>query len=768
VTQNSIEQMEMFKQLIAKRKEETQRNLKASPFHKLSTDFFSRFSRDPEAKAEVDEIIVQPGWHIVHSKNAATVVIKMAGHLADFLDRCMGISLPVEAASDIHNARMPAIILSEAGGGKSGVPESFTIKVTTGFIMLAGADAGGLRSAVVRLIGLMGLRQAPIIKLGETIYVPRIPIRQVELGGIPNDIFYGANAVCLGSYELYELSNSHAIPELAVRRKQWVMEELTKKACLAREYGLKMYVQLSIREKFEKNDPIFEKYPDIRGALTWKADGHYTLCTEHPLVQRYLAESIEGLFRSIPDLDGITIIIGGESFYHCFMRPYGVEKGHTNCKRCEALGAERVVSNLCNMLVMSARRINPEAEVIAWPYSASYVWSADDAQEKFMRLLEPGVSILTEMEKDEIVQKPGGIEKRLWDYSIDLIGPGKRAATQLKVGRETNVPVHILSMAEMSFENVLLPFVPVLDRWVSRSEAIACSGAKGVYLWNMAPFSGLSSGEIYQYKWFSPAPSADALLSEFAKRITGSCKAGELLRTAWREVSNGFAYMPLINSYYKGPHYLGPAHPIVINFDTAIPDIFYGYYLFLAEINPESSIQPLPVYDLNPEYVSEYAGPESLPVLETYYRVVQDHLERAVALLNEADPLIPERLRIVYDAETLPIRWFYHTARTIGNFYESFRLTCKLKNLIEVISTASSEEIRKGENALERLKKVLHDEKQNALDAVIIAGKDARLETLYRVDHSFSKLTDMLHAKIELIDKQIAEEIPKLEKNLKR
>jgi hypothetical protein len=62
--------------------------------------------------------------------------------------------------------------------------------------------------------------------------------------------------------------------------------------------------------------------------------------------------SLHALSRSNanPKLDGAVIIIGGEGFYHCFMRPFDVKKGHTNCARCEALGADRVVANLCNRM----------------------------------------------------------------------------------------------------------------------------------------------------------------------------------------------------------------------------------------------------------------------------------------------------------------------------------------------------------------------------------------------------------------------------------
>lgn len=50
------------------------------------------------------------------------------------------------------------------------------------------------------------------------------------------------------------------------------------------------------------------------------------------------------LFEAIP-LDGTLIIVDGELFQHCFMRPAGADKVHTNCVRREALWAE--TANCC-------------------------------------------------------------------------------------------------------------------------------------------------------------------------------------------------------------------------------------------------------------------------------------------------------------------------------------------------------------------------------------------------------------------------------------
>jgi len=70
-----------------------------------------------------------------------------------------------------------------------------------------------------------------------------------------------------------------------------------QRARVARQYGLKTYFRMSASQRFPKDDPIFDAHPEIRGALTWQADGEYVLCTEHPLVRRYLAESVDGIIE---------------------------------------------------------------------------------------------------------------------------------------------------------------------------------------------------------------------------------------------------------------------------------------------------------------------------------------------------------------------------------------------------------------------------------------------------------------------------------------
>ena len=175
-----------------------------------------------------------------------------------------------------------------------------------------------------------------------------------------------------------------------------------------------------------------------------------------------------------------------------------------------------------------------------------------------------------------------------------------------------------------------------------------------------------------------------------------------------------------------------------MNTDIAIPEVFNGYFLYLMETNIQTAMNPLPTYYTEPPKRSGFSEAESVPLTEAYYRVAEGYLERAVNALDRAEPMVANRCQTVYEAETLPIRWFYHTVKTCGNVYECFRLRNKADKA-----------------SLLRLENLLVEEKENTLQAMPIAQKDPRIDTLHRGDHSFHSLRAMMQAKIQLLNMQI-------------
>lgn len=721
----------------------------------LSRDYFARFSLDPNASASAEEVTIERDWSIVTGVNTEPLAGVMAEDLAMFLKQGMGLDLPVcdEKQAGLRHSR--AIVLTDRGGGDPSVPGSFTICIAEESITVQGQSAAGLRDGVVQLVDRIGFRAAPMLKIGEETFTPRLGLRvgTVPRAGSYRDlVFMGYNGVIISPTDkssatrLHALSSSEAIPELEDLRDPVLVRQLAEKALAARRYGLKTFVTLSMWDFYPAGAPIFTNHPGLRGAEAFKhmdrpPAGHL-LCTEDPLMRRYLAESVQGIFESIP-LDGVLIIVGGEEFQHCFMRPSGVEKGHTNCARCEKLGAETVVASLCNGLAQAAREVNPDAVLVAWPYSAKHFWSADDDQVAFIEKLKPGTALLTEIEKDEILVKEDGVKKAIWDYSIDLIGPTDRARRQIAACKAAGVEVYLKSEPELAFEAPGLPYIPCADRWFDRAEALAASGADGAWViaWFL-PNHGTTSAEVYKYAWWNPAPDRETLLAKLARRIAGSGRAASHLRQAWRQVSEAIAWAPELPPYFVGPYYLGPTHPMCADPEADLPACFTAKSAFGAHV------------------LTEPRG--DVEVFGRYYRNMERALYEAVRELDAAAPDVPRRCRTVFRGEVLPTQWFYHTARTHANFYESCQLRSFLLAFVESDSR-TPEDMIKARTNYERWREVLKDERENTKAAIPIVEQDSRLDVHNaRNGAALAPAKDLMREKLELLDHELNVFLPSL------
>lgn len=737
---------------------------KMNPYSFLSRDYFARFSRDPNAAASTDEITIMADWSIIVAADTDPLVAVMAQDLAAFLTQCMGLDLAVRKTTEAGQEQTLTIFLSDHGGGNTSAPGSFMIQVERDKVAIRGQNAEGLRDGVVQLVDRIGFRAAPILQIGEETMTPRLALR---IGTIPRNgtyrdlVFQGYNGVIISPTDqasatpLKAVSNSTAIPELAQSYDSALVENLVRKAREARRYGIKTFVSLTMWDFYPPDAPIFQYHPGLRGAeaydfLDRPPEGHL-LCTEDPLTQRYLAESMEGIFESIP-LDGALIIVGGEEFQHCFMRPSGVEPKHTNCARCEKAGAETVVANLCNGMAEAAREVNPEAVLVAWPYSAKSFWSADDDQIAFIQKLRPGTALLTEIEKDETLEKEGGIKKAIWDYSIDLIGPTDRAKKQIAACKTAGIACYLKSEPELAFEAPGLPYVPCVDRWFDRADALASSGADGAWViaW-FRPNQGTTSAEVYKYAFWNPVPDRETLLTKLAKRIAGSEEAASHLRRAWNHVSEAIPWSPELPPYFLGPYYLGPSHPMFADPDGEIPACFPIKGEFIGH------------------FVTKARGNHAVGTPEVfgrYYRNMEQALLEAVKELDAAAIHVPHRCRAVFEAEDLPTRWFYHTVRTHANFYES----CMLRDALMEITkddSMTSQEIAEAQKKIERWRVVLEDERENTKAAIPIVEKDSRLDVHNTRDGAaLERATDLMHQKLELMEYELKIFLPSLAEKL--
>src|SRR4029077_17718441 len=125
-----------------------------------------------------------------------------------------------------------------------------------------------------------------------------------------------------------------------------------------------------------------------------------------------------------------------------------------------------------------------------------------------------------------------------------------------------------------------------------------------------------------------------------------------------------------------------------------------------------------------------------VPQYADYYRKMKELLARSADDIREASPHVDAAHRLTFDAEASSILWFYHTARTHSNFYESCRLRDALARLSKKVPLKANEK-KKAAELLASWLKILEDERENTREALPLIQHDMRLDPYYGGDHTF-------------------------------
>src|SRR5262249_36767486 len=108
-----------------------------------------------------------------------------------------------------------------------------------------------------------------------------------------------------------------------------------------------------------------------------------------------------------------------------------------------------------------------------------------------------------------------------------------------------------------------------------------------------------------------------------------------------------------------------------------------------------------------------------------------------------------------------PIRWFYYTARTEANFYES----CQIRERVMKLAAANSRTAGEQSEAVKLLKRwreILEDEKQNTEQARQVMARDMRMDYYYGGAHTFSHGVEVVDAKLGLVGSELNQFLPKV------
>nr|MDO8111005.1 hypothetical protein [Candidatus Sigynarchaeota archaeon] len=648
-------------------------------------------------------------------------------------------------------------------------PGSFRLQVAPRSIRIAGASIEALWAGVIYMEREMGIRKGPWLPAGDVSKQPswKVQISQAPWGSnflvpdlspdyLSDDAFkllahHGLNGMTIyGDMACYV--NSDVFPELNTAAYQGNIAMLKDATERAIRYGIRLYY-VPVSPKLDALHPLFQRCPGARGARLYspKVDARlHCLCSSDDAALAFHAEFAKNLFKAVPLLGGLVLIIGGESYYHCYMNPArggGVQAPRTNCPACASIPAERVVSKLVDVTAKGVHESQPDAIVLAWPYSAQR-WSADPYQIDFIDAMPSGAGFLSEIDKDQWVKKDG-YSKLIWDYSIDFPGPSDRIVEQADACHRRGTSMNVKMETALGLELIHVPYVPCMQRLAKKWGSVKGLHPAGVLqAWMFFGMWGSTCEELAWWANWHPEMSDDAVLRLIARRDFG--KGAELVLQAWQEMSDAIGHLPCIPPYFMGPYFLGPAHPLIPDASAEIPRVFHGalYYKQEHEATFSSALldafEPLVFSKLPASPWSwGFAADDALQAWSTFidecYRA-SIHSAKAVELLSKAAPLVQERFEVAKLAELSIVTEYIH--RTLETTSNTIQFLCDRDGLVGP----------GGATARDRMVDVARRELVNSMAARRLYQEAPWLDLALRMEGKFHPSIAMLDEKIHMLN----------------
>ena len=372
------------------------------------------------------------------------------------------------------------------------------------------------------------------------------PLANPELDPYPNGLLerlaaQGVNGVWLHTVLRQLAPGGPDFPEFGEgwERRLKTLREFVGRA---RQYGIGIY--LYVNEPRAMPSTFFKDRPEIAGV---RKDNSVTLCTSHPRVRRWLADSLAHVFREVPGLAGVFTITASENLTNCVS--HFKKEG---CARCAPRTEAEIISEVVATIEEGVHRSNPKAHVIAWDWG----WNRHQRSPETIIRLPKSVWLMSVSEWSLPIER-GGVRSEVGEYSISSPGPGPRATFQWQTARARGLKTAAKVQFNTTWELASVPWLPVLDLVAEHCARLAAQKVDGTMLsWTVG---GYPSPNLQVAARF--AENADAepsvVLDAIAAKRYGS-QAAPWVRRAWSAFSEAFREYPYhIETMYKGPQQIG-------------------------------------------------------------------------------------------------------------------------------------------------------------------------------------------------------------------
>jgi len=407
----------------------------------------------------------------------------------------------------------------------------------------------------------------------------------------------------------------------------------------AARFGVKVYLYLN--EPRAQPDPFFRAHPDVRGS---RHQDLWAMCTSHPEVREWIAESLSHIFAAVPDLGGIFTISMSENHTNCFSHGGAWRKEAPNagdCPRCARRGAAEVLAELFHAMREGVRRSSASAEIIHYDWG----WP-DDLSAAMIPMLDKDVSVLSISEWSKPVER-GGVKTRVGEYSISVVGPGPRATANWDRAAKAGLARAAKVQFNNTWEISAVPYVPVPQLIAEHMENLRNAGVSQLMAsWTCGGYPGPNLDVAKAFYTDAGISRQEAVLG-VARRRYGR-RAAPAAVEAWRLFSEAFQEFPFGVAIYILPVQHGPANLLRLKPTGHKP----GMILF-----PHDAVRA---------WCAAYPP----AVVQSQMTRLASRWKEGLAVMERAARMAPDSRRSTIHADLAVARTCYHHFQSVANQVE--------------------------------------------------------------------------------------------------
>lgn len=458
--------------------------------------------------------------------------------------------------------------------------EAYKISVTKDGVKITANDTEGVRRALIYIEDQMMRLSGTVLPLGVIERKPFLKTRisrcffsppsHNENDGMKNELeddidYYpdgylnrlmhdGINGLWIGA-NFRDLLKSEIFPEYG-KDGERRLNKLKSIAIRCKRYGIGVYL-FSVEPASTYRNPALSARKDLLGGTAW--GGKLRLfCSSTDEFKQYIKESLTSLFAAIPDLKGFINITVGEALSGC---------GSTvifDCPRCkEKYGTHgKTLAATEKMFASVMKEVAPNAEFISWTYAQrSWRQSAPKAFEESLLHRDTGVIHMQNFE-DEGRAIQLGKERKLFDYWLSFVGPGKIMADTLKVNKARGIKTYAKLQVCSSFDFGSIPYVPVPGILFDKFKYMRENGISGAMLcWYTGNYPGLMNKAACELSFYDDFSSKEEFLDYIAKTYWG--KDYSPVAKAFSLFEKGYKNYPLNKAFlWFSPFVDAPCAPL--------------------------------------------------------------------------------------------------------------------------------------------------------------------------------------------------------------